>query len=121
MTKNIKEQVDTDIRRFMDNIENQNHSDRIETLKNMFDKYLHLNTCDYLMDYYDLNIIIGSAKGKYSRDTMPVYLGEKKRKVGQHELGNMAIVEATITHLNRNGCLKKIPKFDKREDTFQED
>lgn len=114
--KNLEEQLEVDIRRFIENIENQSQNAKVETLRNLFDKYLHLNTTDYMMDTHDLQSIIGSAKGKFSNDTFPIFLGEKKRKVSQHDLPNLCVIEATIGHLKKNGCLKKLPKFDKRED-----
>lgn len=114
--KNLKEQLDVDIRRFIENIENQSQNDKVQTLRDLFDKYLHLNTSDYMMDSYDLNTIISNAKNKFANDTFPIYLGSKKRLVSQHDLPNLCVIEATVGHLKKNGCLKKMPKFDKRED-----
>ncbi len=118
MTKDLKDQLDVDIMRFLENIESQSHSDRIQTLRNLFDKYLHLNSCDLMMDYHDLITIINGAKNKFSSDSVPIRLGEKKKLVTQTELPNLFVIESTISHLNRNGCLKKLPRFDKREDKF---
>ena len=114
----MKDQLEVDIKRFLENIEKQNCSDRIESLRLLFDKYLHLNTCDYMMDYFDLQEIVGGAKDRFSRNSMPVYLGEKKRIVPQDYLSNMCVVESTISLLNKKGCLKKLPKCDKRENRF---
>lgn len=112
----IKEQLDVDIKRFFEQIEKQHQNDKFQTLRNLFDKYLHLNTSDYMMDYHDLNSIISNAKGKFANNKFPVHLGAKKRLVPQGELSNLCVVEAVIEHLNKNDCLKKIPKFDYRED-----
>ena len=114
----LKQQVDVDIRRFFEQIEKQNHSDQIKTLRNLLDKYIHLSSAEYLMDYHDLNSIIGGAKTAFANKTFPVFLGDKKRKVGQSEQSNLCIVESVIGHLNKNDCLKKLPKFDYREDKF---
>ena len=114
----LKKQLEVDIKRFIDNIENQSDADKIQTLRNMFKTHLHLHTCDYMMDKHDLQTIIGGAKGNFSRDAMPIYLGAKKRIVDQNELPNMMVIESTISYLNKNDCLKKMPKFDKREDKF---
>jgi hypothetical protein len=120
MTKNIEQQLEVEIKRFLENIENQNHSDRISTLRNMFDKYLHLSTCDHMMDRHDLTSIINSAKSSFASKTMPIHLGEKCQKVRQSDLSNLCIIEATISHLNQNNCLKKLAKFDVREDKYVE-
>lgn len=121
MTKKLKEQLDVEIKRFLENIENQSNRDRLETLNNMFEKYLHLNTCDYMMDRFDLMEIIGSAKSNFSTTTFPIFLGHKKHKVDPNDHANLCIIEATIGHLNKNGCLKKMAKFDKREDLYDQD
>ena len=118
MTKDLKTQLDTDIVRFLENIETQSHLDRIQTLKLLFDKYLHLNSCDFLMDYHDLINIINGAKNKFSNESIPIHLGAKKRLVSQNELTHLFLIESAVSHFNMNGCLKKTPKFDKREDKF---
>jgi len=119
--KELEEQLNSDIIRFLDNIRNQTKNDQIYTLRNLFDKYIHLNQADYLMDSYDLNRIVGSAKTKFCNDNMKVFLGERKVPVTQGDLSNLCVIEATIGHLNKIGCLKKLPRFDKREDRLPED
>jgi hypothetical protein len=113
----IKEQVEHDILRFFENIENQNRNAQRETLRNLLDKYVHLSTSDYLMDSADLREILGSAKGKFANDNAVIYLksGVGNRKVLPHELANLFVIEATIGHLNKKGCLKKLAKFDKKD------
>tara|TARA_R100000951_G_scaffold116766_1_gene130586 strand:+ start:24247 stop:24600 length:354 start_codon:yes stop_codon:yes gene_type:complete len=114
----LKDQIDIDIKRFLDNIENQSQDDKIKSLRTLFDKHLHLHTCDYMMDKHDLQTIIGGAKTLFARETVPIHLGEKKRMVEQSELSNLFVIEATVSHLNKNDCLKRLPKFDKRENKF---
>ena len=116
-----KRQIDLDILEFLENIEDQSHNDRIETLRNMFDKHLHLTTAPHQMDFYDLQGIISGAKKIFANDAFPVYLGEKQREVNQNDLSNMCVVESTISHLNKTGCLRKLAKFDKRESQFKEE
>ena len=112
----MRKEIDTDARRFINKIDNLSHGDRIEALKNMLEKYFLLSTCDHMMDKHDLQTIISSAGNRFSRDTVPIFLGDKKRKVDQSELANLFVIEATIEHLNKNDCLKKMAKFDKKED-----
>jgi hypothetical protein len=111
----LKEQLEVDIKRFLENIENQNENDKLQTLRNLFDKYLHLNTSDYLMDHSDLFSIISSSKKKFSEENVPVKLGSNKRVVNQQDLPNLFIIEATIGHLKKKDCLKKMAKFDKKK------
>lgn len=118
MMSDIKQQVDVDIRRFFEQIDSQSSSDQIETLRNLLDKYIHLTTADYMLDYHDLNSIISSAKTTFANKTFPVFLGDKKRKVGQGEQANLCVIEAVFGHLNKKDCLKRLPKFDYKEDKF---
>lgn len=111
----LKEQLEVDIKRFLENIENQNENDKLQTLRNLFDKYLHLSTSDYLMDHSDLFSIISSAKKKFSEENVPIKIGSSKRTVSQQDLPNFFVIEATVGHLNRKGCLKKLAKFDKKK------
>lgn len=111
----LKYRMEKDMRQFLEDIDSQCFKDQLESLSNLMNKYVHLNTCDYIMDHFDLRSIIGSAKTKFSIDSMPIFLGQKRKKVTQEELPHMMMVEATIRWLNKNNCLKKIPKFDKRE------
>ena len=71
-----------------------------------------------MMDGYDLHSIISNAKGKFASDKMPIFLGEKKTRVSANELPNLMIIESTISHLKKQDCLKKLPKFDKKQNTF---
>ena len=114
----LKNQLDVDIKRFLENIESQGQNARVESLRNLFKLHLHLNTCDLMLDKFDLQTIIGSAKTKFANEQIPIFLGTSKVKVDQNELPNLFVIEATISHLNKKDCLKKIPKFDKREDKF---
>ncbi len=117
----LKQQLDVDIERFFDNIESQSHSDKKQTLKDIFEKYLHLTSSDYMMDYFDLNDIVGHAMTLFATETFPVHLGYKRKKVQEDNLRYLCLIESTVMHLNKKGCLKKIAKFDKREDLLDKD
>ena len=112
----LKDQLNVDILRFFEQIENQNSNDKIQTLRNLLDKYIHLSTADYLMDSHDLNMIISNAKTLFSQKTFPVFLGDKKSKVMEAEQANLCVIESVVSHLNKKECLKKIPKFKYKQD-----
>lgn len=114
--QDIEEQLNSDILKFFRNIEKQTRGDQIQTLRNMLNKYLHITQTDYVMDEKDFNKIISSAKNNFSQNNLKIYLGERKVPVIQGDLPNLCVIESTIGHLNHIGCLKKLPKFDKRED-----
>lgn len=114
----LEKQLDSEIRDFIKNLEEQTYADKIITVRNFVKKYMHLSTSSYLMDNYDLKKIIDGAKIKFANDTFPIHLGKNKIKVHQSDLANLCLIESTIGHLVRNDCLKKEVKFDKREDKF---
>lgn len=115
----LKEQVEVDIKEFFDQIDTQNTEDKNKTLRFLLDKYIHLSTSERLMDWHDLNSIISGAKSNFADKAFPVFLGNKKRKVYENEQANLCMVESVIMHLNKNDCLKKLPKFDYREDRYE--
>jgi hypothetical protein len=112
----LKEQLEVDMLRFLENIETQNASDKIQTLRQLFDKYIHLSQAELLLDSHDLTVIINDAKNRFATQSMPVHLGPNRRPVGAMDLPNFCVIEATVGHLNKKDCLKKMAKFDKRED-----
>lgn len=112
----LKDELEVDIKRFFEQIEKQNPQDQKETLRLLMNKYIHLSTSEYKLDYYDLNSIIGDAKGRFANKTFPVFLGDRRRKVEESEQANLCVIESTIAHLNKSDCLKKMPKFDYKED-----
>jgi hypothetical protein len=117
-SEDLRSQLDSDIINFLDNISNQTKNDQIQTLRHLFDKYIHLNKADYMMDHHDLQVIVGSAKTKFANSNLQIFLGDKKIKVQQKDLSNFCVIESTIEYLNKIGCLKKIAKFSKKENDF---
>ena len=120
MSEDLKQEMELDICNFFRQIDNQNFTDQKETLKLLLDKYCHITKSDYMMDMHDLRSITSSAVGKASSNSMNKCLesGSRKVKLSQEEMIKIFIVESTIGHLNKKGCLKKMAKFDYKEDKF---
>lgn len=120
MSSNIKEQLEVDISRFFEQIENQNFNDQKQTLRLLLDKYFHLTQTDYMMDMHDLREIVGSAKNKIANENIVRFLpsGSQKIKVSQDNMIKVLLIEATIGHLKKKDCLKKVAKFNFKEDKF---
>lgn len=120
MSSNIKEQLEIDIFRFFEQIESQGTNDRKQTLRNLLDKYIHLTKADHLMDAYDFREIIGHATSAMANDNLTRFLpsGPRKVKVSEDDMRKIIIIEATIGHLNKNDCLKRMPKFNYQPDKF---
>lgn len=112
----LEEEIEIDIPQFFRQIENCDTGTKFEILRMLIHKYSYISTSPFIMDSYNLRSIINGAKSKFANDSFPIFLGERKIKITQSELSNLCIIESAIAHLNKNDCLKKMPKFDKRED-----
>jgi len=115
-SKELKDQLENDILDLLKNIENQPKWEKIQTIRNMVSKHIHMNTSDHLMDHYDLQSIIEGAGKLYVDNHFKFVLGSAKKKVEERDYSNLCVIESTVSHLNKLGCLKKMPRFDKRED-----
>ena len=114
----VKETLESDIINFFEQIDNQNVNDQRQTLRLLLDKYIHLTKAELMMDKHDLEVIVSHAKGLMAQKTFPVHLGKNKRRVDESEQTTICIIESTISHLNKNDCLKRLPKFDYKEDSL---
>jgi hypothetical protein len=79
-------------------------------------RYSGVGASEKKIGHQDLFDIIGSAKQKFATENLSIFLGQDKRKVDPKDMANLCVIEATIGHLNKIGCLKRLVKFDKRED-----
>ena len=112
----LEQNLESDILKFFRDIDTQNDNDRLQTLRLLIDKYIHLTKSEMLMDKHDLEVIISRAKSIIVEKTFPITLGKTKRKVHPEEQVALCVIESTISYLNKNQCLKRLPKFDYRED-----
>lgn len=109
----INDQLDSDIRGFFEQIKGQTQEGQRGTLKNLLDKYIHLNTSEYILSHNDLHTIITNAKNIYSTIAMPITIGDSYQpRVDKQNVPNLCVIEATIGTLNQYNCLKRLPKFD---------
>jgi hypothetical protein len=114
--KETQSEIDAEIRRLIEVLDNQNYNDQIESVRKLVEKYVHLTTTDHMMDGFDLKKIINNAKSIFAKENTKIYLGKKKTPISQSDMSNYCVIEATIRYLNTIGCLKKLPKFDKRDE-----
>ncbi|HLD91643.1 MAG TPA: hypothetical protein VI911_11650 [Patescibacteria group bacterium] len=102
-------------------MENQGHSDKVQTLTLLLEKYVHKNKATHLMNNKDLTTIVDDAKTLMAHETFPKFLqtsGRLKTQLDQEKQIQLCIVEATIGHLNRLECFKRLPKFDFKDNKF---
>ena len=109
--QDLEQRISQDALEFMDNIGKMQHTDKMELLKLLLKKYALLASSDVLFDKKDLNDIISSSKQNYVNIASVVEMEGSETPIHQLEIPNLCVIEATIGHLNKNGCLKKIPKF----------
>jgi hypothetical protein len=107
--------IDGDIDDFFKDIQYGHERDSKHTLKRLLLKYAGAGLPEKKIDHQDLFEIIGSAKQKFANETLVVYLGQDKKKVDPKDMANLCVIEATIGHLNKIKCLRRLVKFDKKE------
>ena len=107
----LKESVESDIRKFLNDIEDQSLDDKIRTLRLLMDKYIHLTTADLLLEKYDFEMIKSGAITLYTEKKWPKKLGKYEDDIVGNEVPKVCLIESTITYLNSKDCLKKLPKF----------
>lgn len=111
-------EMELDIQKAIQEMHKKSDTDKALILKELLDKYIEKTTSDHSMGPLDLLEIIQNAKNNFSTQKMPIYLGERKKKVDPSDLPNLCVVESTISYLNKHHCLRRIAKFDKRDDSF---
>jgi hypothetical protein len=108
--------IDGDIDCFFKDIKYGHERDAKHTLKTLLLKYAGAGLPEKKIDHQDLFDIIGSAKQKFASENLVVFLGQDRNKVAPVDMANLCVIEATIGHLNKIKCLRRLVKFDKRED-----
>lgn len=111
----IKDQLDSDIEDFFQNIEKQLPESKRKTLKLLLDKYAHLYSTPVLLDKHDFDMVKSHAHSFFVNSAFPKRVGSDKREIGSYEANILSIIEGTISVLNSRECFKKLPKFDYRD------
>jgi hypothetical protein len=114
----FSEDIEKDVMDFYNEMDDMSRLEKIQKLRSLLEKYSRKSSSDHIMNISDLNDIVGYAKSIYAQKTFPAFLGYEKKKIEQHKQANLCVIESTIRYLNQKDCLKKMPKFDYREDKF---
>ncbi len=104
------QQLDRDLREYLEKEPNLKREDRLAYLKNMLHKHLEFTKLDHMLNSGDLFEILSGAKNNYTNLRVPVRITRKELEPGQ--LPHIAVMESLIGYLNRNHLLKKLVKFD---------
>jgi len=105
--------IEDEIKQMLQQIESQEDFDKIQTVKNLLDKYIHLSKSDFLIDFHDFNYIISHSKLMAGNDTFPIYLEPNGREINNNLIPAYCIINSTIGFLNSKECLRKLPRFKK--------
>ena len=112
---NIKDQLDSDIAAFFENIKGQLPEGQKKTLRLLIEKYAHLFSTPTLLDKNDFNMIKSHANTFFINSNFPKKVGSDRREISQYEANVLSIIEGTITVLNSKECFNRLPKFDYRD------
>jgi len=110
-----KDQLDSDIAAFFENIASQSTEDKKKTLRQLIEKYAHLSAAPCILDKNDFATVKEAAHNFWMRSAFPKKIGSNRQEICSSESNVLAIIEGTITMLNSKDCLKKIAKFDYRD------
>lgn len=116
----LEDEIEQDALVFFDKIEGLSYRDKVSMLKLILSKYALLSVSDCMLGRSDLLKISSMAKGNMAKDQATVHLGEKRTKLNFEEVRMMNITNAVISVLNGKDCFKRLPKFDKRTDEYQD-
>lgn len=109
--RELESTIKRDVLEFMSCANKMSYEDKVELLQLLLKKYALLATSDVALDKKDLHDIISTSKQIFTDIVIPIELEGSQTPVHQTEIANLCVIEATIGHLNKNSCLKRIPKF----------
>ena len=107
------QQIDRDLRDYLEKEPNLNREDRLAFLKTVINKHLEIDKLDHLVTHKDLFLIFSDATKFMIHTKFPMFVSKKKLETS--ETAHVAIMEAFVLYLNRMNLLKKLVKFDFRE------
>jgi hypothetical protein len=106
------DELDRELREYLQKEPNLNRGDRIAYLRTIFNKHLEFNKLEHSINYRDMGDIIAYAKSTFTQFKMPLNISG--RVVDTSESPQVAVIESTISYLNKMNLLKKLVKFDYR-------
>jgi len=104
------QQLDREIREYLEKEPNLRRKDRLAYLKAMMNKHFEFNKLEHVINSHDLFDIMSGAKQNYSHRARPVRVSRKQVDPG--ETTAISIIESFISYLNKMHLLKKSVKID---------
>lgn len=103
-------QLDRELIEYLEKEPNLRREDRLIYLKNILHKHFEISKLEHMINGQDLFDIISGAKTAYSKFNLPIKI--TKKRIESNELVNVAMIESTLSYLNKMNLLKKLVKFD---------
>lgn len=104
------EQLDRDLREYLEKEPNLRREDRLKYLKILFNRHFEIDKLDHVVNSNDLFHVISEAKSKFAKQNSQIFVSRKK--LDNSELIHIAMIESFISYLSRNSLLKRLVKFD---------
>lgn len=104
------QQIEKDIREYLEKEPNLRREDRLTYLTTIFNKHLDMNRLEHVVNYRDFLGIISFAKTLMGSMKMPVRITNKQ--LDPNEATHVALIDSFVSYLNRNNLSKKSIKFD---------
>ena len=104
------DQIEQELRAYLDEEGNLSKQDRIIHLKAIFDKHFGMDKADYLINGSDVKDIIYKAKITYADQALPIFI--TKNEIFPSEVAHVLIMESLINYLNKVKLLKRLVRFD---------
>ena len=104
------QQLDRELREYLEKEPNLRREDRLIYLRAIFNKHLEFNKLEHVVNKGDLHEILSFAKSHFTGARIPVKVSKKQLDNG--EATSVSIIEAFISYLNRMHLLKKHVKMD---------
>lgn len=104
------QQIEKDLREYLEKEPNLRREDRLAYLTTIFNKHLDINKLEHVVNFKDLFSIISFAKTRMGNMKLPIRISNKQLETS--EATHVATIDSFISYLNKNSLLKKFVKFD---------
>ena len=108
-----QQQIDQELREYLEKEPNLNRNDRLNYLRAIFNKHFEFNQLEHVVNSVDMHLIVSGAKEKYTKLRLPASIS--RIQVDSSQLPHLAMVESLISYLRGMNLLKKLVKIDYTE------
>lgn len=102
--------IEAELKQYLEDSPNLTRQDRYIHLIAIFRKHFDMEKTEHLLTMNDFQSIMNFAKSSYAQTPLPMKISQ--REVYSSEVGNVLIIEAVITYLNKFKLLKRLINVD---------